>query len=171
MKQINTSYPLPPPKPPRRGGFRFIAVFIILVLLPIAGSWVYYFYREYRITQAVDYAKESLKQYEQDIVDKKMADTIGGKTPQETLQLYITAVEKGDYVLASKYFIEKNRQKELESWNNATKKDVDRILELLRQTIKNQGSYSEDKNGFAIRKPLLVDFEKYPNGVWKIIEI
>ena len=33
------------------------------------------------------------------------ADTWGGKTPQETLDLFIDALRKGDVELASKYFL------------------------------------------------------------------
>src|SRR3989304_74803 len=34
-----------------------------------------------------------------------LEDTYGGKTPKETLELFIAAVEKEDFDLASKYFI------------------------------------------------------------------
>ena len=51
--------------------------------------------------------KNEAANFEKEIADKKakiVADTYGGKTPQETLDMFISAVEKGDYELASKYF-------------------------------------------------------------------
>jgi hypothetical protein len=33
------------------------------------------------------------------------ADTYGGATPEETLRLFVEALEKKDYVLASRYFV------------------------------------------------------------------
>jgi hypothetical protein len=87
------------------------------------------------------------------------------------LSLYIRAVESGDYELASKYFIEKKRDQELNGLKNSELVALKNITSLLKQTLANPGSYSDDKAGFTIRKPLLVDFEKYPNGIWKIVEI
>ncbi|MBI3019760.1 MAG: hypothetical protein HYY60_00320, partial [Parcubacteria group bacterium] len=37
-------------------------------------------------------------------------DTYGGATPEETLSLFIAALEKGDIELASKYFLPEDRE-------------------------------------------------------------
>ncbi len=37
-------------------------------------------------------------------LDKFRNDTYGGKTPEETLKLFVAALKKGDVLLASKYF-------------------------------------------------------------------
>jgi len=124
----------------------------------------------------------SPSQYEKDLAARleaekqaKMADTYGGYTPAETLQLYIDALKKADYELASKYFIESKRQADLDSYKNAKTENVQNIIALLEQSldlIKNDGgSYNPEKTGFAVLRPILVDFELYPNGIWKIIEI
>lgn len=42
------------------------------------------------------------------------ADNYGGTTPEETLRLFIEALERKDYVLASKYFVVENQAAELE---------------------------------------------------------
>jgi hypothetical protein len=102
---------------------------------------------------------------------KKMADTFGGKTPAETLSLYIDALKKGDYELASKYFVERNRNEELLDLRNTTQGNMTTVIELIEQTAKNTGGYSEDKIFYTIDRPLTIDFELYPNGIWKIIEI
>lgn len=63
-------------------------------------------------------------------------DTYGGKTPEETLALFIKALEKGDVDLASKYFLigEKITQKE---WADGLKTKgssggLEKIIEIIR---------------------------------------
>lgn len=149
----------------------FVAI-IFFGVGALIGNSVYQYYN----------VANSVAQYEKDYAarleaerEAKMADTYGGKTPAETLSLYIEAVKKGDYELASKYFVEKYRQRELDSSSKATPDGVKKYLDSLEAALVNiknsNGSYSPDKIFFGVSKPVLVDFELYPNGVWKLIEI
>ena len=70
-------------------------------------------YKQWQMRRGVEKFAEALKQLEQEDYRIAMADTYGGKTPQETLQMYIGAVEKGDYELASKYFIGEKQEEEI----------------------------------------------------------
>lgn len=80
---------------------------IILIILILAGAGVllwsvvwlvgYYQYRNSPQYQAQKYLDEMEKKYRE--------DTYGGNTPEETLQLFIDALKKGDTDLASKYFV------------------------------------------------------------------
>ncbi|MDO8516389.1 MAG: hypothetical protein Q7S28_04005 [bacterium] len=106
---------------------------------------------------------------------RAMADTYGGKTPQETLQMYIDAVEKGDYDLASKYFIEVYKEKELRILSNSTQENMNKLTQVLNESLKSseftlEGSFSTGQE-FSIYKPILLRFRLYPNGIWKIVEI
>src|SRR3990167_4021988 len=47
---------------------------------------------------------ETYQKVEKAYVEAMTADTYGGKTPQETLDLFVDALKKGDVELASKYF-------------------------------------------------------------------
>ena len=58
---------------------------------------------EYRVTQEL---KELERRYRE--------DPYGGATPEETLQLFIDALKKGDVELASKYFVVDKQ----EEWKN-----------------------------------------------------
>lgn len=149
----------------------FIAI-IFLSLLYLIGSSAYRYWLAATSLTRYNQAMEAQLANER---AAKMADTYGGKTPAETLSLYIEAVKKGDYELASKYFIEKNRQAELASSADATQKTITSYtsnLEAVLENIKSgQGSYNENKDGFVARKPILVDFELYPNRIWKIANI
>ena len=103
-----------------------------------------------------------------------MADTYGGKTPQETLQMYIDAVEKGDYELASKYFIGDYQEMELESSRKMPSNEIQKYIDILKNAITKldiDGKYDTDKKYFSLYKPILIRMKLYPNGIWKIIEI
>lgn len=142
----------------------FFLVLLILFLAPKAASW-YEGWKDARFQTKVEGVRKG-------IYDAAMADTYGGKTPQETLQMYIEAVEKGDHELASKYFVEKEREK----WRNELGKirvadKIDVFITPLKDALLSEGSYSTDKQQFFISDPVGVDFILYPNGIWKLTDI
>ena len=75
---------------------------LIVVLLALA---IWEGYKIERQRDAVLGISDALKREQEENYRRAMTDTYGGKTPQETLRMYIDAVEKGDYELASKYFV------------------------------------------------------------------
>jgi flagellar biosynthesis/type III secretory pathway M-ring protein FliF/YscJ len=151
--------------------WKFAVVFVVLIVLALGAVVAARLYEKWQGEQAVQKFAEAMKKAEEDAYRAAMADTYGGKTPQETLQMYIDAVEKGDYVLASKYFIGDNQEKELGRLQNWSKENINNIVNLLKQDINSVGSYSDKKDEFVIDRPTTVDFRLYPNGTWKIIEI
>ncbi len=84
----------------------FIVIAIVAVILVLACilAWFGYFSpeaRENRELQAkVDQTQAALDEFEEAMRN----DTYGGTTPEETLQLFIAALEAEDLDLASKYF-------------------------------------------------------------------
>jgi len=155
----------------RRRRRKFLFIILIIVFLNIVFFFAVARYEQYLGEKRVDELAKALEDWRQDKYARALADTYGGDTPQETLQMYIDAVEKGDYELASKYFIESKREKELKSFEGASQENLQKYITFLKQAVNNYGSYSADKTGFVIRKPILIDFKQYPNGIWKIIEI
>lgn len=183
----------------------FFAVVIGIFVLYVAGMWAFKAYQQWQGEKRVENLAQALKQFEADDYAKAMADTYGGKTPQETLQMYIDAVEKGDYELASKYFIGDKQEEELMSFDGASKENINNMLNVLRRVeivdLRKQleqmyddemkqynldeakedyvnrlyDVWDYDKKAFMKTKvdgyDFSVDFKKYPNGIWKIIEI
>ena len=150
----------------------FFATIVGVFILYLAGAWGWYFLQQWQGQKAVQELAENLERIKQQDYERAMADTYGGKTPQETLQMYISAIEKGDYELASKYFIEKYQEEwknNLIEINKADKMDV--FLVPLKEAIKSNGEYSENKDSFSIYVPVGVDLVLYPNGIWKIVRI
>src|SRR3989344_4079216 len=77
--------------------------FGILFLALVVWSWGAYFNPEVR-------EKRALIKYFEDIQEEYRNDTYGGATPEETLQLFIAALEAEDIELASKYFLPDERE-------------------------------------------------------------
>jgi len=128
-------------------------------------------YNQSKQWQEIKKSAEAFQKAEQELYQKMMADTYGGKTPQETLQMYIDAVEKGDYELASRYFVKSKQEEELRALQAAEKADIDNVIKLMKETENDSGSYSVDRKTFIVRKPILTEYTFYPSGIWKIVEI
>ena len=144
----------------------FLALFVLVV-----GLVAWRAFDTWRGRESVELLYEGLKRGQEELYERQLADTYGGKTPQETLRMYIEAVEAGNYGLASKYFVVEKQEEELGKLENSPLENTKNVLDLLKISLNSSGSFSIDGNGFAIRKPLLVDFVLYPNKIWKIVEI
>jgi len=122
---------------PKSKKIKFIIWFVILLfgVMTVVNLVLFGWYKltQYINTKKVQQLAEELKKQEEEQYQKAMADTYGGKTPQETLKMYIDAVQKGDYELASKYFIESKREKEKQSLLNSKKEDIENIIKILKQ--------------------------------------
>lgn len=83
------------------------AAFFGLILLVGGGYFIWngYFSPEAKYVRGIE---KSMAELPGKIEAYKMAmeaDTYGGKTPEETLAMFISALQKGDIELASKYFV------------------------------------------------------------------
>ncbi len=105
------------------------------------------------------------------------ADTDGGKTPKETLELFIAALEKEDFELASRYFVLTKQEEWREKLAKGKEKNnLSWFVGELKKINKKLGNQDPTKelNGskvFGISNEILISFIKYPQGVWKIKEI
>ncbi len=100
----------------------------------------------------------------------------GGKTPQETLKMLISALEKNDLTLAAKYFIPDNRKtvsEDLAKLNSAN--FLGDLISDLKNVkpggLTNETSYYfevVDKNDQATTNLELIKNQK---GLWKIISL
>mgnify|MGYP001577108415 CR=1 FL=1 len=158
-------------EPKKSTYWKFVVGFLAIIVLAVGGllGWNLYQLRSGR--EAVNKFAEDLERLGDELYQKQLADTVGGKTPQETLRMYIEAVEKGDYELASKYFVIEKQEEEAVSLKRAGREFIREYLLLLNQAFKNQGNYTADASYFSIDKPILVRMAKYPGGTWKILEI
>lgn len=79
----------------------------------------------------------------EDMVARQKADTYGGDTPEETLRLFVEALEKKDYELASKYYVVEEQEKALNQFEKMTNENIKFYLNVL--SFKNEVKYFPDK--------------------------
>ena len=107
---------------------KYLAALAILVILGL-GALYFIRYLQYQNSperQAEEFVKAWERAYRE--------DTYGGITPEETLQLFIDALKKGDTDLAAKYFLVDDQEK----WrmNLLTTKENNK-LELMIEDLEN----------------------------------
>lgn len=163
-----------------------IAIALFLLLCVLYFGWVNFWSpqakRAIEEGQKVERAMRAVKTME----DALRNDTYGGKTPQETLSMFISALEKGDVDLASKYFdLETNpNKKDYLTRNEWTKilKDtiathgIDSVIEVVqrakpeKEVFGYEGDYkfvSKDPNTEKIDMYINMNLNTF-SKVWKI---
>ena len=122
---------------------KFVAGFALIVVLAF-GSIYYLNYYNSPEQKALRYYADLEKQYAE--------DTYGGKTPEETLQLFVDALKAGDIDLASKYFVV---EKQTESLNKIQKIiDAGNLEKMITDVSKfrNGRELFEDNYQFVVLK-------------------
>lgn len=137
---------------------KFFLTFLILFgIFLLFGGWriLYDLWQAREVIRFVYITKKYAQKWEK----MKMADTYGGKTPEETLQMYIEAVERGDYELASKYMVIEKQEEELQSLKTAPKQNIERFLQILKSLKKDdklawfERMYEDDVKKFGLNQP------------------
>ena len=146
------------------------------VALSLAGVAVFLFAVGYGLSWYGKYSfNKDLQAIKKEAERPYLEDIYGGKTPKETLELFIAAIEKEDFDLASKYFII-NKQ---EGWRDrlvkGEKQKLYNWIDLLK-TAQDRGSlwdgnFQMEVKNAAESANLIIDFIKYPQGIWKIQEM
>lgn len=105
-------------------------------------------------------------------------DPYGGATPQETLKLFIEALEKKDYVLASNYFIPEKRAGYLKDLPVAERSGgVIMLVNAYKTgTVESEKYSNEDKFRFKVLAPnddapfIFTIVKNLFNGKWLILD-
>ena len=172
------------PKTRKSRLFYFSVTFVLLFGLTIGAYKVWYRYftdegrQEAAMAESVGKYNSAIKTME----DALRADTYGGKTPQETLNMFVSALKAGNLDLASKYFyLDTNPDSPdyltRKKWEEGLKKSgadgrVPIILKSLSTVkITGQTEFGATFESFDARGDVSVLVElrlnKY-SGVWKI---
>lgn len=146
--------------------WKFVGGFLAIIALALAGLAVSdYFFNPER--KAAREYREYERQYEE--------DTYGGTTPEETLELFISALEAGDIELASKYFVVEERAGVLSDLKiSVDQNKLNQVIEKLRKLKLSSKDQSTaffnivgDDNVVLSQANLI----RGPNGLWKIIDM
>jgi len=101
-------------------------------------------------------------------------DTYGGKTPEETLAMFISALKADNLALASKYFVIEEQEEKLARLNKFEEKKVlDMFVVDLEKNLKSDKPLFEESKRYLLldsngRETGVVNLIKSPNELWKI---
>lgn len=109
-------------------------------------------------------------------LDAEKADIYGGETPEETWALFIDALKKEDFNLASKYFVADKQADYLGMFNNAKEKGYyDEMMADLTVSELHFGTKYDDRVEFSVsgtdKKATAYGLFKKINNKWKIDSI
>lgn len=167
--------------------WKFILGFFGVIILVIGGFYVWknYLSSDAKRVRQIEKQSQALLQWEKDIKEIQKNDIFGGKTPEETLKMFIDALKKEDIELASKYFaLNTNENSEYyltkKEWENGLRKikeegNIDGIiskLEKVKLTFKDESGalFKAYNNNGEINVLVDIKLNKY-SQVWKIESI
>ena len=154
--------------------WKFFAGLLAIVVLGFLVIYGADFYNNPRILRDWLEARKTQKQYE-DLKKLYEADTYGGKTPEETLALFIDALKKGDTDLAAKYvFIDDQENVRADLLQAKTTGNLNKVIERFLSLRKSK--LNEDEAWFVITdENRVIKYEillgKNQKGLWKILEL
>ena len=154
--------------------------FLVLAVIAAAGFFVWnkYFSPQAKIDRQTQKNYQKYLNWQTNYEKAMKEDTYGGKTPEETLKMFIEALKKEDIELASKYFVRREDGSYDPKWKEGLEKtkQTGKLAEVVDLLLKAKpaGSVMEGYFGFEIRNTkneLISDinmrFNKY-SGIWKI---
>lgn len=148
---------------------KFLVGFAVVAVLAVI-EFGYPVYRDWKFDR-------ELQQLTDEINRPYLEDMHGGETPKETLEMFIAAVEGGDYDLASKYFVLSKQEEWRNTLYSAQKENKLNILmsevKKTNQEITKEEPIWESREAYVFINSNSVSFgfSKYPQGIWKIKEI
>ena len=107
------------------------------------------------------------------ILEARRADTYGGDTPQETLDLFIAALEKGDTDMAAKYFVV-YKQEEMRGRFEAADDGYAQLILSDLSEIEGSTKYGVDKiEYYTLGKDGVIEFtytlvHDPESNIWKL---
>ena len=138
-------------------------VILVALILSVIG-WQYWQYIHSTYYQQMKAAKTLEKLYAD--------DTMGGKTPEETLALFLEAVKKEDFDLASQYAIYSARE-DVKKWLIDIKENgqMEEFIRVYSQIVKEKGTGTDVAfNVYENNKVVdSIGMNKNSKGIWKII--
>ena len=152
----------------------FIRSVIVLILILSSGFLGLWFLGG----EKIDIKNQNTSQINTE-TNKELSDSfgeLGGKTPQETLKMLVTALEKNDLDLAVKYFIPENRKTVSEDLSRL--ENINLLVDLIKDLkniklgkLKNENLYRFeilDEDGQISAE---LELMKNQKGFWKMISL
>ncbi len=173
----NSSLP-PMQQQKKKTPYLYIAAFVGILVLGagLLFVWGNYLSPEAQSAHTMQKNYETYQAWEQQHNQDLALDTYGGSTPEETLQLFVDALDDEDIELASKYFALDQREQWAEGLKNIQlEKRIDEIIKTIKSaqaSERDTGSGNQrefivkNKNG-EIDYAIILTLNNQSN-IWKI---
>jgi len=165
--------------------WKFAVGFLGIIILVAGGYFVWnkYLSPEAKSNRETERNYQKYLDWQKNYEDAMKNDTYGGKTPEETLKMFIDALKKGDAELASKYFMLEDDTNDpnyltRKKWEDgiSAKKESGAILDIINVLSRARvaGSVMDGYYGFEARDSngeIIADINMRLNTysqVWKI---
>ena len=162
--------------------WKFVVGFLGIIIVVAGGFFVWekYFSPQAKINRETQKNYEKYLEWERNYEKAMKEDTYGGKTPEETLQMFIEALRKEDVELASKYFVLRSDGSSDPKWKEGLikTKEIGKLQEVINVLSKAKPDLgariseeyyvfsTRDENG-TVTADIDLRINKY-SGVWKI---
>lgn len=122
-------------------------------------------------------AEIKYKQWLADYLKPYKEDFTGGNTPEETLDLFIAALKKGDMDLASRYFVVEEQENWRRDLNKSKKANIEEWINELKGNRNKWRKEQQGENKFVIKYNTgmgdneitnFIVLRKNVNNKWKI---
>jgi len=160
--------------------FKFGIIFAVILILVAGGfyAWDNYFSPSARSARQAEANYQKYLDWQKNYEAAMTADTYGGKTPEETLAMFVDALKNGDTDLASRYFLinEKTPQSAWKSGLDEKKTEgkLSEIIKVVESSQFNEASSWKETAWFVQKNKsgetehsIILNLNKYSN-VWKI---
>lgn len=151
--------------------WKVVLAVVLVQIIVIAWIIVFWQYRAYLQARTLSELTIALHDAELKTYERQVVGDFGGSVPKDTLSMYIAAVERGDYRVASTYFTRNVRQDELHRFIGVDIVDVREFTALLKQASASIDSVRPEGKVFQNAVPISFTMRKAENGVWQFESI
>lgn len=151
--------------------WKVVLAVVLVQIIVIAWIIVFWQYRAYLQARTLSELTITLHQAELKTYERQSAGDFGGAIPVDTLNMYISAVERGDYRVASTYFVREERQNELRRFIGVDILEIREFTSLLKQSGLSINSLRPEGKTFENAVPIFFSMKQAENGVWQLSSI
>ncbi len=144
-------------------------VLAVVLVQAIIIAWIIVFWQYRAYLQARTLAELTIVLHDAELktYERQVVGDFGGSMPADTLNMYIGAVERGDYKVASTYFVRSARQQELHRFVGADIIEIREFSGLLKQAGTLITEIRPESDRFENSFPLSFVMKRTDGGIWQ----
>ncbi len=151
--------------------WRILACGFAVIVFVVVGFYEWYYYMLYLHEQEAEQVMTRIVAIQKELYQKHLAGELGGESPYEVLSLYVKAIERKDYEIASAYFVKSARADALRALQNASPADIPVFLGVLKESLQTLKDNVPPQSSWYLTSPVSVSFTAVESGMWEIQDL